>query len=84
MINNTASHKRGGGIPTGKLRALCLELVPLVPVCAAVHDQLERRAVLARLLARDNTLEVVRRGLPTVEYVFCFVYRWYNLSEFVN
>ncbi len=64
---------------TSQLRALSLELVPLVAVRAAVHDQLECRAVLARLRARHDALQVVRRRLAAVEHVFRLRHRGYDL-----
>ena len=36
-----------------------------------MHDKLERRAVLARLLARRNALQVVRGRLAAVKHVLC-------------
>lgn len=71
-------------ILTGHLRVLRLELISLVTFRIAMYNELERRTILIRLLARDNASEVVRRCLAAVEYVLGLVHRRNDLFELIE
>jgi len=64
--------QRGVRTPTCKLGRVRLKVIPLI-AAVALHNDLEQRRRLLRLLAHDDTLDVKRDGFAAIEDVFGFI-----------